>query len=344
MDPRERLETTIRFREPDQVPVYLQVNPVLLARFARLPLLEYLSNLDKQVKAAVAFKKELPDITFDPESPPYVYVELTSFGCELSCSQDEMPGIRHHPIRSVEQIERLEPLDPHSQGTFPECIKAYKYFHEKMGSKSAFIEGPVEISAELLGYDTFLKMMMQRVPAIHHLLDVVTETLIRWIRAQEETCNGLDRLMIADHSPGFYRKTYFDEYFAPYMRRIVEAIRSRVPLLVYHNENLISHTLEGVALLGFDLFHFGPVIDAGEAKKRIAPRLALMGNLDPYQVLVKGTVEEVMKACRECIRKAAPGGGYVLSSGGGVNAETPLENLHAVVRAASLYGRYPINP
>jgi uroporphyrinogen decarboxylase len=63
------------------------------------------------------------------------------------------------------------------------------------------------------------------------------------------------------------------------------------------------------------------------------PRMALLGNVAPLDTLVRGTPDEVYAEARACIEKAAPGGGFVLSAGGGASPGTPAENIDALVRA-----------
>lgn len=45
---------------------------------------------------------------------------------------------------------------------------------------------------------------------------------------------------------------------------------------------------------------------------------------------------------RECIRVAAPGGGYCLGSDHSVHDDIPNENVFALYEAGRRYGRYPI--
>jgi uroporphyrinogen decarboxylase len=58
---------------------------------------------------------------------------------------------------------------------------------------------------------------------------------------------------------------------------------------------------------------------------------------------LNGTPEDVEAECREMIRKAAPGGGFILSASGCLSEGTPFENIEAMVQSAKVYGRYPIS-
>ena len=53
-----------------------------------------------------------------------------------------------------------------------------------------------------------------------------------------------------------------------------------------------------------------------------------------------GNAREVEDACREAIAIMAPDSGFILGPGCALGAETPDENIHALVEAAQKYGRY----
>jgi uroporphyrinogen-III decarboxylase len=78
--------------------------------------------------------------------------------------------------------------------------------------------------------------------------------------------------------------------------------------------------------------------DMARAERILGPTCCIEGNV-PTSLLAAGTPEEVTAECRRLIEACAPGGGYILGSGGTV--EFPrLANLKAMAAAAREYGRY----
>jgi uroporphyrinogen decarboxylase len=69
-------------------------------------------------------------------------------------------------------------------------------------------------------------------------------------------------------------------------------------------------------------------------------RVALMGNVAPLDLGVRGTPEQVYAAAIQCLDRAAPGGGLILSFGGGVSPGTRPENIDAFLQAARDW-KYP---
>ncbi|RLE65044.1 MAG: hypothetical protein DRN53_00335 [Thermoprotei archaeon] len=59
-------------------------------------------------------------------------------------------------------------------------------------------------------------------------------------------------------------------------------------------------------------------------------------------LLQLGNPHEVVEAVKECLRAAAHGGGYVLSTSNVIQKEHKKENVLAMIKAAKKYGVYPL--
>jgi uroporphyrinogen decarboxylase len=94
-----------------------------------------------------------------------------------------------------------------------------------------------------------------------------------------------------------------------------------------------------LAEANFDVFNFTHQVDIAQAKAEMGHRVALMGNVPPLDVAVRETPEVVGQWARACLDKAAPGGGMILSVGGGVSPGTPSQNLDAMLEAARAWSK-----
>ena len=62
-----------------------------------------------------------------------------------------------------------------------------------------------------------------------------------------------------------------------------------------------------------------------------------MGNVPPLEVGVRESPEVVAHWAKSCLDKAAPGGGLILSVGGGVSPDMPAENIDAMLETAQTW-------
>lgn len=80
--------------------------------------------------------------------------------------------------------------------------------------------------------------------------------------------------------------------------------------------------------------------DLKELKRLYGKKIVLKGNLHTTNVMLSGTVQDVIDASKKAIDDAAEGGGFILSTGDQCGRDTPLENLEAMVHTARTYGKY----
>lgn len=80
--------------------------------------------------------------------------------------------------------------------------------------------------------------------------------------------------------------------------------------------------------------------DLAEIKRLHGDRLVLKGNLHTTDIMLRGSVEDVIAASRKAMDDAAEGGRFILSTGDQCPRDTPEENLRAMVETARTYGRY----
>ena len=106
---------------------------------------------------------------------------------------------------------------------------------------------------------------------------------------------------------------------------------------IYHNDTPCPKLLEPLTEAGFDVFNFSHKTDIAEVKEKMGHCVALLGNIAPLDLGVRGTPDENYEAAMTCLEKAAPGGGMILSFGGGVSPGTNPKNIDAILQAALDY-------
>ena len=105
---------------------------------------------------------------------------------------------------------------------------------------------------------------------------------------------------------------------------------------------LIKLMAEETTLTVIDPLEIPPMGDCNlaELKKLYGSKLTLKGNLHTTEVMLRGSVDDVVKAAKQAIDDGAEGGRFILSTGDQCGRDTPPANLHAMVETARTYGRY----
>jgi uroporphyrinogen-III decarboxylase len=219
----------------------------------------------------------------------------------------------------------------------PLVLRLYEVMDERLqaeglGIRMVCARGPMTVASWLAGVTPLMMGLVSDAGTVSRILDTATTTIIRWLHAQLEALRQPEGIVLLDDIVGMVSRRHYEALIHPPLRRIFDEFDGLVR--VYHNDTPCPHLLESLAEANFDVFNFSHETDIGEAKARMGHRVALMGNVPPLDLGVRGTPAEVAQSARECLDKGAPGGGMILSFGGGVSPGTPPENIDALVDAA----------
>jgi uroporphyrinogen decarboxylase len=137
----------------------------------------------------------------------------------------------------------------------------------------------------------------------------------------------------------------YNEFFAKEMRREVEAAHKAGIKYVKHTDGDIRTLIPGLVNIsrvdGLHSLDPSAGVDIGKVKEEWGDKIFLMGNVAVDSLALKST-QEVVEETKDCIRKAAPGGGFVLGSSNTWYAHCKLANCLAMTRTGHEYGKYPI--
>jgi hypothetical protein len=208
------------------------------------------------------------------------------------------------------------------------------------------IFSPFSQFLELVGCAGAMMALIDDAKKCEACLDALTEGAISLGRAQ--AAHGVDAILISSAfaGAGFLSPAHYRRFVLPFERKVILGIREFRDLPVYtHTCGAIGDRLELMAeteTRGIDTLDPPPLgnVELHDAKVRIGDRLFIKGNLDPVNTLLKGNPSSVLQAATGCIRAAAQGGGYILSSACSVSPHTPPENLMALAEAAEGEGKY----
>ena len=82
---------------------------------------------------------------------------------------------------------------------------------------------------------------------------------------------------------------------------------------------------------GIEIDH---VMDLRRVREVCRERVVAIGNINPVDVLLRGTPEAIKAACRDCIEAFAGSNRFILATGCAVSPLTPPANLAAMAEAA----------
>ncbi|MGI6559572.1 MAG: uroporphyrinogen decarboxylase family protein [Limnochordia bacterium] len=335
--------TSLSHQEPSRAPVAIWNTRSALVRVqGARRLLDYYQDVEIKLRSQLFPLDRFDDCLIIPGVwPDYgVALEASAFGSPVRWSDDNPPQAMPY-MDQIADFRKMKPIDPKEDGLMPQALREYRYmlanldrgYVERIGylDGCAVTTGPLEVAAAMAGHTKLYVAFYDDVQLVHAFLEFITDGIISYLKALERVAGELKLVTMIEHVPGQISPEHFNEYAVPYISRIFREFPGAIKL--YHNEDNLSHILGDLPKLGADIWHFGDV-DPAQAKAAVGSALTLLGNLHPLRVLLEGTPDQVNAKAKECIASLAPGGGFVLCSGGGLAPGTPLDNVAAMITAA----------
>ena len=217
------------------------------------------------------------------------------------------------------------------------------------GSYSVHSEvfSPFSQFLELLNYEAALMALLDDAGKTHACLESLTRGAID-LACHQAAC-GVDAVLISSAfaGGGLISREDYEEFVLPYEAKLVAAVRARHPrVFIYtHTCGSIGDRLDlmlATGTQGIDTLGPPPLgtVHLADAKKQVAGKVFIKGNIDPVNTVLRGTIEDVRRAVRERLAAGMPGGGYILSTACSVAPRAPPENLEAMSEEVSQHGRY----
>lgn len=258
----------------------------------------------------------------------------------LGLSLDEGVGPRFaRPVRTAADVAALGVPDPHDSLRY--VVDAVTVIKRELNDRVpliGFAGSPWTLATYMIegggGDHDFkrAKAMAYGEPALmHQLLDVVTRSVIEYLKAQRAA--GADALMVFDTWGGALAANAYREFSLAYMARIVEALGDEVPTILFTKG--CGAWLEDIAATGCSAMGIDWTVDPADARRRVGGRCALQGNLDPAVLRAPISVIEREVATTLTAFGSAPG--HVFNLGHGVTPDIDPAHVAALVEAVHRY-------
>ena len=150
-------------------------------------------------------------------------------------------------------------------------------------------------------------------------------------------CTICDPISCAD----ILGKRNYKKFSEPYLEYLIEGLTQtlgRKPGI--HICGKTSPLWDDMLNLKVASFSVDNMEDLSAARDKMGPVFGLVGNVAPVDVMLNGSIDDVIETCKQCIIKGSEAeNGYTLGTGCQVPIGTPRENFDAFIYAACKYGR-----
>jgi uroporphyrinogen decarboxylase len=204
--------------------------------------------------------------------------------------------------------------------------------------RGAYVTGPYSLASLLMGADEAAMASLESPENLHTLCEFATERIQEYVRML--IAAGAQVICVLEPSAVLLGPDQFDVFSAKYVRHIIESCKYTGIVTVYHTCGntmpLVGKMAEsGVNAVSLDSPEAG--VDLVTVAEQLPPDIVIMGNVNPTGTMLNGKPQDVEKEVSALLRRMSPYPNFVLSTGCDLPQETPLENIHAFMRAGRQY-------
>ena len=203
----------------------------------------------------------------------------------------------------------------------------------------AGVIGPFSLAGRLMDVSEVMVLCYDEPDMVHTVLEKVTDFLIQYILAYKEV--GANGVVMAEPLAGMLSPSLEEEFSAPYIKQIVDAVQDDSFLVIYHNcGGAVIRQIDSILSTGAAAYHFGNAIDMKKMMEVCPADTVIMGNIDPAGEFKGGTPESIRAATHKVMESCREYPNFVISSGCDIPPLSRWENIDAFFAAvAEFYAR-----
>lgn len=340
MTSMERVLATMGHREPDRVPLFLLLS-LHGAKELGLSIRQYFARpehvIEGQLRLARKYRNDCLYALF------YAPIEVEAWGGEVLWFDDGPPNSGEPFLRDRDSIRTLEPPRVSESPMLQKVLEAIRGLSQEEGGRVpvvGVVMSPFSLPVMQMGFDAYIELIYEDAALFERLMRVNEAFCVDWANAQLQA--GANAICYFDPvssptcvPPLLYRKTGC---------RVARRTLPRIfgPTATHFASGRALAVVDDVAQTGTQAIGVGPLEDLAALKAACKGRLTILGNLNGVEMR-HWSQTRAEDAVREALRKAAPGGGYILSDQHGeIPWQVPDDVLLALSEAVHRHGSYPI--
>lgn len=266
-----------------------------------------------------------------------------AMGLGLSFTEGQGPAFLH-PVQTEAQIKKL---------TVPDLAKlnyvydAIRLVQRELAGKVpliGFCGSPWTLAAYMVegqsktGFPLIQQMLTTDPTLLHHLLDVLAQSVAAHLNAQIEA--GVQVVMLFDTWGGMLNTLNYQAFSLHYLRQIISLLHStynnkKIPVILFTKGG--SRWLEQMAETGCNAIGVDWEISLHDARVRVGDRVALQGNLNPACLLE--SPDAIRREAKKVLDSFGEGAGHVFNLGHGITPDVPPDHVSVLVDAVHEFSK-----
>jgi len=326
----------------DNIPMAMIIDSPWIPGYVGVKHMDFFLDPEVWFQSHLKIHQEFPDIIFVPGfwMEYGMAAEPSALGAKIKFWQDNTPS-EYHGLFRIEDVDQIHEYEVEADAFMGMTLHRIRMQKQRVFDAGYIMpmvtsRGPMCTAGFVRNTADFMLDLVDKPELTHKLLDLCTRLIIDWLKAQHKAIGDcVEGIFILDDIVGFVNEEHYEEFCHPYLKRICDAF-PKDWVKLYHNDADIEACMDHLPDAGFNVLNWGKQTDIEDVMSRIGGQITLMGNVNPLEVGVRGTPDEVHAATMDVLNKSK-GERIILSVGGGTSPGMPRENIQAMLSALNEY-------
>ncbi|MBI9013135.1 MAG: uroporphyrinogen decarboxylase family protein [Clostridiales bacterium] len=341
MSSMERVLTALSFKEPDRVPMFLLLS-LYGANEMKMTPKEYFSNPENVVEAQLKMLKKYDNDCLD--SFYYAGIEFEAWGGKTIFKNDAPPVSGRPNIRSLEDIDNLKVPNVNESPSLLKVLKTIRMMKDKVGDQVPIVGvvmSPFSFPVIQMGFDRYLDLIYSDELRFNRLMKFNEEFCIEWANAQIDAGATVIAYFDPMSSPTIVPKELYLKTGYEISKRTISKING--PVTTHFASAITLPIIDEIIETGSVVVGVSCTEDLNKLKEKCNGKITILGNLNGIE-MCRWTSDDTERIIKDLIRKAATGGGLIISDNHGeIPMQVPEQVLLDIATNIKKWGTYPLD-
>jgi len=267
-----------------------------------------------------------PDIMFTMMD---LSMEAASLGLSVRYPLQESATIEHHPVETMADLEKFKAVNPLYDGRTWVALETTRRLSSRIDIPvAAYTVSPFTLAGLMMGAGEVAMAVLEEPDLVRATLNFCEQVSLSYAKALLHA--GAQIICFLDPSAVMLSPDAYRHFAGNSQRNVMRRIDAQAMLHVCGNS---THLIEPMCETGVQGLSLDTAVDLYETAQRVPDDMVVIGNIDPVQIMMNGTVETVRDTVLELTEKTGDLNNIIFSTGCNLPAETPIENIVEFVKA-----------
>ncbi len=329
------IRACVALKKPRRIPVLPMSEEFDVKWYGKYTYEEMIQSADKLVEVWSAAVREFDYDWAWLQIDDCIEFEVLGVGCVgegniLRATHNYLPATR-------ETLKSLDLPDHARAGRMPIKLEALRRLKAEFGDTACVVgsnAAPYSSAGLLFGLEKSMLLMYDDPDLLRETMEFFVDLQSRWSVAQIQA--GADAIWLGDANAfsSMLSPAQYKEFAAEPCRKVITACQKAGGMVFLMNSEISIPHIELEGQLKPDTISVGPAADLQAVLDAMRGKACIMGNIDPIEVLMRGTPAQVEKEVERLMTIGRQGTGFMLDSGEMIPRDVPEENMRAMMRKA----------